>query len=253
MTPASSPSPNTHSERGVFLAGVALAIGLVLAVLVGVWGLQQVRGADETIVVTGSARRRITSDRVVWRAGVSYQAPQLSDAYRALTQSVPKVRAYVVSKGVPEDQITISSIQSTTLTAKGPNGEDTGRVSGYSLRQQVEVRSGDVARVATLAREATELIDQGILLESNAPEYYYTKLDDLKVQMLAEAARNAKTRAEQIASSVGSRIGGVRSARMGVLQITAADSTEVSNEGVNDTSSLEKDITSVVSVTFSIR
>jgi hypothetical protein len=152
----------------------------------------------------------------------------------------------------PDNQITISSISSQTLHAKSNEGEDAGQITGYSLRQELEVRSTDVDKIAKIAREATELINQGILTESAAPEYHYTKLGDLKVAMLSEAAKDAKVRAQQIAQSTGSSIGSVRSARMGVLQITPADSNEVSGTGMNDTSSLEKDITAVVNVGFAV-
>jgi hypothetical protein len=114
------------------------------------------------------------------------------------------------------------------------------------------VRSNDVDKIGQIAREATELINQGILIESMAPEYTYTQLGGLKIEMLAEAAKDAKVRAEQIAQSTGSSIGSVRSARMGVLQITPADSNEVSDSGMNDTSSLEKDITAVVNIGFAV-
>lgn len=236
----------------LFAAGLALAVGLVLAALIATWGVTRLRSADQTIVVTGSARKRITSDLIVWRAGVSYQAPQLSDAYRALTGAVPRVKAYLAGKGVPESQMTVSSISSTTQQGRDRDGQETGQIVGYTLRQTIEIRSTDVDKISRLSREATELINQGILLESMAPEYHYTKLGDLKIQMLAEAARDAKTRAEQIARSVGSRIGAVRAARMGVLQITPADSNEVSDSGMSDTSSREKDITSVVNITFAV-
>jgi hypothetical protein len=109
-----------------------------------------------------------------------------------------------------------------------------------------------VAKIATVAREATELINQGILIESSAPRYYYTKIGDLKVEMLGEAAKDAKERAERIASSTGNSIGSVRSAKMGVLQITAADSTDVSDYGVYDTSTVEKDMTAVVNASFAV-
>ena len=109
-----------------------------------------------------------------------------------------------------------------------------------------------MSRIAQIAREATELINQGILIESKAPQYYYTKIGDLKIEMLGEAAKDAKERAERIASSTGNSIGSVRSARMGVLQITAADSTEVSDYGTYDTGTIEKDITAVVNVSFAV-
>jgi uncharacterized protein len=235
-----------------FGAGVALAIGLVIASIIG--GLSFVKGkqGDQTITVTGSARKRIKSDLVIWKAGVSYQAPVLADAYRSLSENVPRVKAYLVSKGVPENEITISSISSQTLHVRDSDGQDTGQISGYSLRQELEVRSHDVDKIAKIAREATELINQGILLESMAPEYHYTKLGEEKITMLAEAAKDAKARAVKVAESTESSIGSVRTARMGVLQITPADSNDVSDSGMNDTSSLDKDITAVVNLSFEI-
>lgn len=242
------------SERNgqVFNAGYALAVGLVLSAIVLGWAYTHKPSSEETITVTGSARRRIKSDLVVWRASVSYQASQLAEAYGSLKDKVPRVRSYLVSKGVSEEEIVVSSVSSRTLQERNPSGEETGQINGYVLTQTLEVRSGDVEKITKISREVTELIDQGILLESQAPEYHYTKLGELKIEMLAEAAKDAKVRAEKIASSTGSSVGSVRSARMGVMQITAADSNEVSDYGMNDTSSLEKDITAVVNVGFAV-
>ena len=107
-------------------------------------------------------------------------------------------------------------------------------------------------KISQIAREATELINQGILIESNAPRFYYTAIGDLKIEMLGEAAKDAKERALRIAESTGDSIGSVRSAKMGVMQITAADSTDVSDYVVYDTSTIEKDMTAVVNVSFAI-
>jgi hypothetical protein len=138
------------------------------------------------------------------------------------------------------------------LKKRDNEGNETSEITGYTLRQQVEVRSEDVDKIAQIAREATELINQGILLESSSPQYSYTRLGDLKIQMLGEAAKDAKVRAEKIADSTGNKIGAVRSARMGVMQITAADSTEVSDAGISDTSSIDKDVTAVVNISFAV-
>jgi uncharacterized protein len=242
----------SNERSGVFAAGLAIAIGLIVATVIGGWSFVRGRRGDQTITVTGSAKKRIRSDLVIWKSSVSYQATTLSDAYRSLSEAVPRVKSYLVSKGIPENQITISSISSQTLHSRDSNGEDTGQITGYSLRQELIVRSNDVDKVSQVAREATELINQGILIESMAPEYYYTKLADEKIAMLAEAAKDAKQRAEKIAESTGSSIGSVKTARTGVLQITPADSNEVSDMGMNDTSSLDKDITAVVNLGFEI-
>ncbi len=234
------------------MAAVVLAVGLVVATVIGGWFFVKGKRGDQTITVTGSARKRIKSDLVIWRSAISYQASELSAAYRSLSEAVPRVKAYLVSKGIAENQITVSSISSQTLHGRNSDGIETSEITGYSLRQELSVRSNEVDKIGQIAREATELINQGILIESMTPEYIYTQLGGLKIEMLAEAAKDAKVRAEQIAQSTGSSIGSVRTARMGVLQITPADSNEVSDSGMNDTSSLEKDITAVVNIGFAV-
>ena len=243
---------NGERKVGWYNPGVALAIGLVAAALVFGWFYSSAKKGDEAITVTGSAKRRITSDLVIWSAGVSAQAPQLADSYAQLANSIPRIKQYLLSKGIAEDQMTVSSITTTTNKGRDSDGNETSEITGYTLTQQIEVRSTDVGKISQIAREATELINQGILIESTAPKYYYTKIGDLKVEMLGEAAKDAKDRAEKIASSTGNSIGSIRSAKMGVLQITAADSTDVSDYGVYDTSTIEKDMTAVVNVSFAV-
>ena len=234
------------------VASVTIGIALIIATTIGGWFFVKAKRDDQTITVTGSARKGIKSDRVVWRSVVTHQAPVLADAYHSISDAVPKVKAYLVSKGIAENQITISSISVQTLHGRDINGSETSEIKGYSLRQELEVNSNEVDKIAKIAREATELINQGILIESMAPEYYYTQLASLKIDMLSEAARDAKTRAEQIASSTGNKIGSVRFARMGVLQITPAGSNDVSGAGINDTTAIDKDITAVVSIGFAV-
>jgi hypothetical protein len=233
-------------------AGVALAIGLVVSAVVFGWFYSKTKKGDEAITVTGSAKKRIKSDLVVWSAGVTAQSPQLTDAYKQLSDGIPKIKQYLISKGIPEDQMTISSIATTALKKQDANGTETSEIAGYMLKQSIDVRSSDVDKIAQIAREATELINQGILIESTPPQYYYTKIGDLKIEMLGEAAKDAKTRAEQIAASTGNSIGPVRSAKMGVLQITPADSTEVSDTGMYDTTTIDKDLTAVVNISFAV-
>ncbi len=233
-------------------AGVAMAIGLILSSLIFGWFYSKTKKGDEAITVTGSAKKRIKSDLVVWSAGVSSASGELTDAYRKLSETIPRIKQYFVSKGIAENQMTVSSISTTILKRQDSNGNETSEISGYSLRQYIEVKSNDVDKIAQIAREATELINQGILIESNPPQYYYTQIGDLKIEMLGEAAKDAKVRAEKVAASTGNSIGPVRSARMGVLQITAADSTEVSDSGLYDTSTIDKDMTAVVNISFAV-
>jgi hypothetical protein len=233
--------------------GVALALGLIGATVVGSRALVRVKSEDQTIGVTGSAKRRIRSDLVVWTATVSYKSDTMQGAYKALAAATPKVVAYLKDKGIKPTEIVVDSITTKALHPHGKEGQELEEVTtGYTMSQEVRVRSADVDKVTEVSRAATELINQGIMIDSGAPEYHYTRLGELKIQMLHEAAKDTRVRAEQIAHATGAKLGPLRSARMGVMQINPADSTETSSEGNNDTSSLDKDVIAVVTSNFQL-
>ncbi|MFA6610283.1 MAG: SIMPL domain-containing protein [Candidatus Omnitrophota bacterium] len=206
----------------------------------------------EQISVTGSATKEIRSDYIVWRGEFSRREADLKSAYAGLKADLEEVMTYLHSKNVKDDEITICQVITETIYKKNEKGNDTNDIQGYRLVQGVEIRSNDVSKIDEVTREVTELIDQGIEFTSPAPEYFYTKLDELKIEMLAKATNNAKQRAESMVSATGNKIGSMRSARMGVFQITPATSTEVSDWGMNDTSSLDKKVMAVVTTSFAI-
>ena len=111
----------------------------------------------------------------------------------------------------------------------------------------------DVDRILKLDQDSTTLIEQGVMFTPSAPEFIYTKAGEAKVEMLAEATKDAQVRAEQIASQGGRTITQLRSARMGVFQITPVYSSQTSSEGINDTTSLDKTVTAVVTASFSLK
>lgn len=241
-----------NNKSSLIPAALFLAIGLIVATLIlgGTW--RKVSRSSVTITVTGSASKEIRSDLAVWRGSFSNESAVLTEAYSKLQSTNSKVKQYLVSKGFSEDKIVFSSINTTTLYQRDLQGNQTNTVIGYRLSQDVSIESNDVDKIDRLSREATELINQGIEMNSYPPEFFYTKLSDLKIEMIGLASKDAKTRAEQIAASTDNEVGDVRSSRMGVIQINAKNSTEVSDYGINDTSSLEKVITAVVTISFSI-
>lgn len=236
----------------LFKTGLILTIGLVLASAIWGWSYTKAKKGEDSITVTGSAKKRIQSDLIVWEATITADSQDISAAYKQLSENVSKVKKYLVEKGIGEPQIIVSSINSTQKREKDSYGTSTGPIIGYSLKQTLQIKSNEVEKIAQIARESTELINQGVFIESGSPQYLYTKLGDLKVEMLAEASKDAKERAEKIANSTGNNIGSVKTARMGVMQITPADSNEVSDYGMNDTTAFEKDITAVVNISFAI-
>ncbi|MBS1517179.1 MAG: SIMPL domain-containing protein [Bacteroidetes bacterium] len=240
------------SIRNYVPAAVILAAAFIIGafMLSSTW--KYVSRKDVTINVTGSASKDIKSDYAIWNGSVSIESVSLQDSYAKLKNVNERVKGYLVSKGFPENTITVSAINTTTLYANNQQGYPTNQISGYRLYQDFKVESPDVERIDKLSREATELINEGIEINSPTPEFLYTKLADLKVEMTGLAAKDAKERAEQIAGSTGNKIGEVRSSRMGVVQINAKNSNEISDYGINNTSSIDKTIRVVVNMSFSI-
>lgn len=246
-------SGKTLKNHQIIILGICIAAATIISSVILSQGfLKVMKFTREQITVTGSAQKEIKSDYIIWTGSFSRREPDLATAYKQLQYDLVKVKTYLISKGVNEKEITVSQISTTTVYKKNEKGNDTNDIQGYLLSQNVEVRSGDVDKITLVSRESTELINEGIELVSGAPEYTYTKLDELKVEMLARASENAKQRAESMVKATGNKIGFIRSAKMGVFQITPLTSTEVSDWGVNDTSSPDKKVTAVVSASFAI-
>ncbi len=244
---------NEGWRDGRVVAAGVLALGLVIAATIAGGAARAFVDARATISVTGSARQGIRADRAIWRGTYSAQSARIEDAYEGIEGARRTVLAYLTSHGFADSAITVSQIQTQPLFARSPSGIPTEQVEGYRLMQVVEVRSNEMSRIDEVARTSTELLRQGVRFESMPPEYLVTRLAELKKEMLAAATRDARERAHEMARNAGSRIGRLRAARQGVFQVTRAASTEISDYGVNDTSSIEKDITAVVSVSFEIR
>jgi hypothetical protein len=213
----------------------------------------RIRHQNKMLVVTGSAKRRIQSDLIIWRARVQSRSPELASAYKTLSIHVPKVVEFVRTQGVDPMEITVSAVRTSEIHPHDKDGHELDETTlAYSMEQTVEVTSKDIDKVTRASNDATQLIEQGIYVDSEPPRYLYTKLAELKIQMLAEASKDARTRAEQIALNTGSKISSLESAKMGVMQINGANESEVSAEGTNDTRSLQKDVMAILTATFGI-
>lgn len=253
VTPPAPPSLTLPGRIVVTLrAGLFLALANIVCVVIFSWAWLIVKAPPKTLSVTGSAKKVIESDLIVWTCRVSASDPVLTKAYEQLKASVAKTEGYLETHKIPKDAVTISSVTTMKRFEHDERGNMTDKISSYELVQSIEVTSKDVAAVAAVARTITDLIQDGVLLDSDPPRYLYTALADLKIEMLADATKDAATRAQQIAQNSGAKLGGLQEARMGVMQINPVHSTEVSDMGNSDTSSFEKEVMAVVSAKFTL-
>ena len=246
-------APMTSQERRKSILYIAIA--LILAIALG-GGLVKVGSgfADRSangITVTGSAKTSATADNVVWTLNVSLTRQTVSDAVTKVGNDVAAVTKYLTEGGIPADELTLGSV-STYANEEYANGNNTGRILNYRASRDVVVRSKDVQLVSKLAQGIGSILQAGVSVNNYGPQYYLSTLPKLRPQLLEEAMKDAKVRAVAITKAVGGKVGSVQAVRSGVFQVTTPDSTMTADTGAYDTSSIEKTVTSTVSVTFKV-
>jgi hypothetical protein len=181
------------------------------------------------ISVTGLGEKSFTSNLIVWNGSFNKRNLSLKDAYQELDNDRADIKNYLLSKGLKENEMVFSSIDidkeyNTNYDTYGNRISST--FTGYKLHQSIKIESFAVDTVEKISRTISELINSGIEFYSESPSYYYTKLAELKIQMIAEATKDANERAIKISENAGSEIGKLVKADMGVFQIVAQNSAE---------------------------
>ncbi len=210
---------------------------------------------NERISVTGLASKDFVSDLIVWKGNFSRMSMNTAEAFNDLKRDADMIKTYLISKGVTENEIVFSSVTINKQFQQVQMGENNWKqvFIGNQLTQQVQIESREVDKIERISRDITELIGQQIELNSIAPNYFYTKLADLKIEMLAAATKDGRTRAEKIAENSKTKISGLNNADMGIFQITAQNSTEdYSWGGAVNTSSKNKTASITVKLNFNI-
>jgi hypothetical protein len=237
----------------IVLLGYILGASLILSVCIGAFVFLKARASDNVFSVTGSARTQVLADRARWTSSFSRTVREsaLKSGYQAMALDAQKVKAFFASKNIPEKDVVISPVMMDQVYDYRPETY-TGEKE-YVLRQTVTMASGDIHTVDSVARDVQALINQEVIYTSFNIEYYYSDLASLRVSLLADAIQDAKARASQMALSSGQKVGSLKSAASGVVQVMPAHSIDVSDYGAYDTSSIEKEVMVTVKASFSLR
>ena len=225
-----------------------LIIGLCLIVcaLIVRSTLIQIRSFGRTIQVTGAAFKPITSDFAIWEAKLQCNSTDLATGYAQLKRDLELTRAFMSENGFKDNQYQIGTVQTSQMFDRE------GRPTQCSLTQPIKIELADVPRIGELGRRASSLVEKGVNLGFQNIRYVYTGIEDVKIEMIKAATENAKIRAEQLASTTGQKVGAPTNARVGVFQIRALHTQEVSDYGMNDVTSIEKEVVCTVQISFMI-
>ncbi len=207
--------------------------------------------AGNAITVTGSAKTSATADNVVWNLTVSESGQSAASAVKKVEDGSAALAKYLVDGSLPTSGIEVGGISSYPNN-EYVNGNATGRVLSYNASQTTIVRSKDVELIKKLTNGIGTLLQTGVNVQNNGPQYLVSTLSSLRPQLLADAMKDAKARAQSITSAVGGKVGSVISVTSGPVQVTTQDSTDASGGGYYDTSTIPKTVSVTVSVSFKV-
>ncbi|HAN18356.1 MAG: hypothetical protein A2X13_06930 [Bacteroidetes bacterium GWC2_33_15] len=212
---------------------------------------------EETISVTGLGEKDFISDLIVWDGSFTKENMDLKQAYAGLEKDKEIIEDYLQNNGIDNKEIVFSAVQ--TIQNRKQLYSSDGRYmgdefAGYILNQSIQISSKEVEKIETISRKITELLNKGIQFYSEPPRYYYTKLADLKIELISKATEDARIRAEKISEKSGSKIKKLVSAQMGIFQITGQNSNEeFSWGGTFNTASKEKTASITMKLTYRIK
>lgn len=250
------------------IIALILAASIVFSCFIGVYGLADYKRKKYDIDIKGYTTQQITSDLIVWSGMFEVDSLNSKDGYSALENDKEKVKKYLIDKGVAEKDLIFSSISISENYKVNEQGVTTNELQDYTLAQTVTISSNEIDKVTKISRNSTELINEGVEFASYAPEYHYTKLEDLKVSMLADATKDATKRAELIAENAGCKLGILTHAKVSSIKVTPLYSVPddfydgydyyddygyYGNHVDNDSVSLEKEVTVSVYCSFEIK
>lgn len=242
-------------KQPITAAGLVIGVCLIVATIIGSATFYGVRSMDtsNTLSVTGSAIKQVNSDVVKWLTEVSRSTENVQEGNIAMLKDKAAVLAFLKEKGFAEKDIVVSPIFLNQYTPYDNNTAVENRKTQYTLRQTFELQSSEIDKVTQVAKNTDSLIAKGVILSTTSLDYYYSKLPELRVELLGEAMKDARVRAAKIAESDGQVVGSLKSASVGVVQVLAPNSTDVSDYGAYDTSKVEKEVMVTVKAAFALK
>ena len=249
MDTINSPKIKLSANIGLTLMAVAILAGAFIISQTAI----KYKEAGYTLSVTGSAKKTVKSDQVIWNLQFS-RMTKLSDvknAYKQIDADRQIVLDFLKTNNISQDNVVL---QPATMEQQwdGPQVNNP-QEKLYAVKQMITITSADVDGVTRVANAVQPIIEKGVLLSNLGLQYNYTKLSDERVDMLAEAMKDARERAKSIAASDNQEVGKFVEASSGVVQVLAKGSVDVSDYGSLDTSAIEKDIMVTMRASFRLK
>ncbi len=239
-----------HQLHPLVLLGIILGASFLVATVVGATTVFRLRSLNDTVSVTGSAKVEVTADQAKWTTQISrtVRESNLKGGYEQIARDLQITKAFMQSQQIADTELNVSPVSMNEVYQQNQSAEKL-----YSLTQILTVSTMDVDRVTNASKNIATVVGQNVIFSSLSLEYYYSKLPETRITLLSQAIDDAKARAGEIAKNSGKRVGTLKSASSGVVQVQSRNSTDVSDYGSYDTSQIEKQVTVTVKAAFSLK
>ncbi len=227
------------------IIGGLVAIGLIGAGVAVGGGVVNANTGNRQVTVRGVAERNVVADLAILSLRFTVAGEELPGVQSQIDSDLTKVRTFLRQQGYGDDIVTVGRLEVTDTQSQ--SYAPSPGTPHYIVAQTVTVRTNDVARVAQTERALNDLVRQGVLLDFTAPTYVFTKLNDVRPAMIAEATASARSGAEQFAKDAGAPLGPIRQATQGSFEILAREDIDT------ESTSLDKRVRVVATVTYQLR
>jgi len=217
-----------ESKNKVWLASAGLlTIGLIAGGYLLGNGLLRAKMADRSVTVRGLAERDVTADLATWTIAYSAQSTDLQSAQTDIDSDTDAITNFFKELGFQADAL--------KPTGANVNQYSNNGIPQYTIRQRLSLRTDDIDKAQAAVARQFDLVRRGVVLEDGSGmSYTFTKLDEIKPEMVAEATKDARKSAEQFAEDSGTDVGGIKSATQGYFSIDSRDG-DAGGYGVTDT------------------
>ena len=235
---------NKDNYGGV-VVGIFVGVGLAIAGYFVSQTLYNAKVALNTAEAKGLAERRVTADRANWQITFIVNGTsraEIPEMYKQAEQHQQTIINLIKENGIAENEIELGVLDYNYQEFRDDKQQLVDQT--HSLVGTISVETDKVEQISKVRAAANKLIALGINIQNNPPTYRFTKLNEIKPDMLREATKNARIAATEFAENAGVKVGSIRSALQGSFYVRD------SGEEYGDTAKIEKDVRVVTTITF---
>lgn len=230
------------------LVAVILSLGLIISSAIVSNTIESLKRKDDIVIVKGVAERKIKSDKAILSITVKSSDREVNTALDNLKLNTKDIIEQLKAEGFTDEEIKLENIFSEPVYYFNDRGNQTNRILSYNSSQSLSITTSKVDKIDSVALKLSENVN----LSVSEPQYFVTNIEKLKIDLLGEATKNAKLRANELLKNNGRNLDGIKSANQGVFQVTGDNISETSDSGYYDTYSLEKTVRAVISIEYRI-